>query len=170
MSRHGATVTRSAHRDEPRGQALVEFALVIPIFLLLLFGIIEGGRFVFFYEMLSNATREGARYAIVHGSNSACPSGPLPGDLVNTCDPLGRNVKNAVRDAAVSLVDTGDLFVSEPQWCVAGSSPPKRGYVCEGTNARGNYVTVFVDYSYSPVIPVLPSITISVESTLVINN
>ena len=59
------------------GQAMVEFALVAPMFFLLLFGIIEAGRFIFYYETLNNATREGARYAIVNGANTlGCPSGP----------------------------------------------------------------------------------------------
>ena len=49
---------------------MVEFALVAPLFFLLLFGIIEAGRFIFYYETLNNATREGARYAIVNGANS----------------------------------------------------------------------------------------------------
>ena len=44
--------------------------IVAPMFFLLLFGIIEVGRFIFYYEVLSNATREGARYAIVNGSSS----------------------------------------------------------------------------------------------------
>src|SRR5947208_1304045 len=52
-------------RQSRRAQALVEFAMVAPIFFVLLFGIIEGGRFIFYYETLNNATREGARYAIV---------------------------------------------------------------------------------------------------------
>ena len=54
-----------------RGQALPEFALVAPLFFLLLFGIIEAGRFIYYYEILSNATREGARYAIVNGAGSS---------------------------------------------------------------------------------------------------
>ena len=49
---------------------MVEFALVAPMFFMLLFGIIEVGRFIFYYEVLNNATREGARYAIVNGANS----------------------------------------------------------------------------------------------------
>jgi Flp pilus assembly protein TadG len=53
-----------------RGQALAEFALVAPLFFLLLFGIIEAGRFVFYTEVLANATREGARYAIVHSGRT----------------------------------------------------------------------------------------------------
>ena len=69
---------------------MVEFALVAPLFFLLLFGIIEAGRFIFYYETLNNATREGARYAIVNGANTlGCPSGPAaPG--TTSCDTPGR--------------------------------------------------------------------------------
>ena len=66
----------SARPPNSRGQALAEFALVAPVFFLLLFSIIEGGRFIFYYETLNNATREGARYAIVHGMNSFDCTGP----------------------------------------------------------------------------------------------
>ncbi|HET6381284.1 MAG TPA: TadE family protein [candidate division Zixibacteria bacterium] len=56
-----------SHRRERRGrgQALVEFALVIPIFLLLLFGLIDMARIVYFNSTLSQAAREGARLAAV---------------------------------------------------------------------------------------------------------
>jgi Flp pilus assembly protein TadG len=49
-----------------RGQALVEFALVIPIFLLLMIALFDMGRAVFAYNTLTNAAREGARIAIVN--------------------------------------------------------------------------------------------------------
>ena len=49
-----------------RGQALVEFALVVPLFLLMLVGIFDLGRAVFTYNTLTNAAREGARMAIVN--------------------------------------------------------------------------------------------------------
>lgn len=68
------SITRGRiRRHGSRGQALVEVALVIPFFLVLFLGIVEVGRFVFYYEMVNNATREGARYAIVHGANSSTP-------------------------------------------------------------------------------------------------
>jgi hypothetical protein len=51
---------------ESRGQALVEFALIVPLFVLILIGIFEGGRAIYTYNALSNATREGLREAIVH--------------------------------------------------------------------------------------------------------
>jgi len=49
-----------------RGQALVEFALTIPIFLLLMVALFDMGRAVFAYNTLTNAAREGARMAIVN--------------------------------------------------------------------------------------------------------
>jgi Flp pilus assembly protein TadG len=175
-----------ASSERSRGQALVEFALVAPLLFLLILGIIEAGRFIFFHELLDGATREGARYAIVHGAereaNGGCSSGPVPGDpdlndaaTSSSCDFPGAWVKNAVRAAALSVVDTNALFVNDPVWTTRGLSNPSPGDLNTGHNGRGNYVTVFLDVTYSPLlgevfnIEILPDITISAESTLVIN-
>ena len=53
------------HRRRGRGQSLVEFALILPIFLLFIFGILDLGRAVYAYHTLNNAAREAARVAIV---------------------------------------------------------------------------------------------------------
>lgn len=47
------------------GQTLVEFALLLPLFLLIVMALFELGRFVFYYAVLNNAVREGTRTAIV---------------------------------------------------------------------------------------------------------
>ncbi|MGI6379396.1 MAG: TadE/TadG family type IV pilus assembly protein [Anaerolineae bacterium] len=52
-------------RRKERGQELVEFALILPLLLLLLVGIFEFGYVVFAQNTLSNAVREGARYGAV---------------------------------------------------------------------------------------------------------
>ena len=57
----------SAHlRRRSRGQALAEFALALPVFLILVFGMFDVGRAVYTYNTLTNAAREGARFAIVN--------------------------------------------------------------------------------------------------------
>jgi Flp pilus assembly protein TadG len=53
-----------------RGQGVVEFAMVSPVLFLLLFGIMEGGWLLFHNHQVSNAAREGARYAVVNGEMS----------------------------------------------------------------------------------------------------
>jgi Flp pilus assembly protein TadG len=52
-------------RSRRRGQAIVEFALVVPIFLILVFGILEYAFYVKNAITIANAAREGARYATV---------------------------------------------------------------------------------------------------------
>ena len=44
----------------------MEFALILPVLLLLLFAIIEFGIVIFSHSTIANAAREGARYGIVH--------------------------------------------------------------------------------------------------------
>jgi Flp pilus assembly protein TadG len=57
---------RSLHRREAeRGQSMVEFALIVSIFVLVLVGIFDVGRAVFAFNTLNNAAREGGRVAIV---------------------------------------------------------------------------------------------------------
>lgn len=56
-------------RDE-RGQALVEFAITMPILLFLLLGIVDFARAWNVYEVLTDAGREGARHAVVDNGSS----------------------------------------------------------------------------------------------------
>ena len=48
------------------GQSLIEFALILPLFLFLVTGFLDLGRVIFYYSSLTNAVREATRYAIVH--------------------------------------------------------------------------------------------------------
>jgi Flp pilus assembly protein TadG len=58
-----SALRRSGQRDGRRGQSLVEFALVLPIFMLIVFGIIDGGRVVFANNDMAQSTRNVARVA-----------------------------------------------------------------------------------------------------------
>jgi Flp pilus assembly protein TadG len=136
---------------QSRGQAIVEFALAFPIFIVLLIGLVEGGRFVFYSETLNHAVREGARYAIIHGENAidGLPTGPPD-------DPGAAAVKQAVRDAAIG-VDPSAIVIPDPEY-----QP--------NNNRRGSSVTVTLAYTYTPIVSVFGSITVEAEATLVINN
>ena len=58
-------------RRRGSGQSLAEFALVLPLFLLLFFAVIDFGSAVFTFNSLTNAAREGARLAIVNQDNAS---------------------------------------------------------------------------------------------------
>ena len=66
---------RSFRRGD-RGQGLVEFALILPVFLLLAMGLIDVARAMFEQNTLAYAAREATRYAIVHGANGTTKAGP----------------------------------------------------------------------------------------------
>ena len=72
------------------GQSLVEFALALPIFLLLVFGLVDLGRGFYYYNLLANLAREGTRYAIVDPNNTSA-------------------ITAAVSNAAVGLDDLSTL-------------------------------------------------------------
>lgn len=64
-------IMRPPPKERPRGQAMVEFALLAPLFFLFLFGIIQFGVTFGSHIGLSNAAREVARYASTAPINSA---------------------------------------------------------------------------------------------------
>lgn len=53
------------------GAAVVELAVVLPLFVLLVFGTIEFGRMVMVQQVLTNAAREGARSAVLNGATTS---------------------------------------------------------------------------------------------------
>ncbi|PKM82424.1 MAG: pilus assembly protein TadG [Firmicutes bacterium HGW-Firmicutes-14] len=57
-------------RRKQHGQAVVEMALVLPILIMLIFGIVEFGRILNTYMIVTNLSREGAREGAVGGTDA----------------------------------------------------------------------------------------------------
>jgi Flp pilus assembly protein TadG len=58
-------------RRGQNAQAMVEFALLAPMFFLLLFGLVDFGRAIYFYNSIAHGAREAARYAIALDNGGA---------------------------------------------------------------------------------------------------
>ncbi|HET7474069.1 MAG TPA: TadE/TadG family type IV pilus assembly protein [Candidatus Limnocylindrales bacterium] len=170
MTKHHAV--HAHRRRHSRAQALVEFSLVAPIFFLMIFAVIEGGRFILYYQTLNNAVREGARYAIVHGSNSFCPSGPMPpgSSTPGGCyDASGANVAQQVRTTAFGVLGTGVTVTTCWDPVIASDGSCTNGGLGNGRDSEVRVTGVYTYRSLVPIVP-LPAISISAESNLVINN
>lgn len=75
--RRNRLIQASPSRGRSRGQSLVEFALVLPVFLVLLGTAIDAGRMFFSYVAITNGAREGAIYGGMNpdcDTASACPN------------------------------------------------------------------------------------------------
>ena len=114
-----------------RSQALIEFALVSPVLLLLVFGIIDIGRAVFYYDTLNHAAREGARVA-VKASNQL----PANADVVTVVTnhmigtPVAQTCPNGPVTSATPPANTAWLYVTEP-------NPPNTVETSPPPNAPG---------------------------------
>lgn len=98
--------TNRARKDRRRnGQSLVEFALILPIFLLILAGILDYGFMLFARMNLINATREGARWAVIQTDTSRIDSnGASPFGLQESGGAIGANLQGLVwSDLTVTL-------------------------------------------------------------------
>jgi Flp pilus assembly protein TadG len=58
-------------RRNRRGAAAVEFAVVAPVFFIMVLGMVEFGRMVMVQQVLTNASREGARVAVLDGATAS---------------------------------------------------------------------------------------------------
>jgi Flp pilus assembly protein TadG len=114
-----------------RSQALIEFALVSPVLLLLLFGIVDIGRAIFYYDTLSHAAREGARTA-ARASNQL----PTNATVLATINSQLIGLKatepcpQGPVTAAVPPSNTGWVYVTEP-------NPPTTVETTPSANAPG---------------------------------
>jgi hypothetical protein len=177
---------------------MLEFALAAPIFFFLMFGLIEAGRAVYYTQILDSAARDGARYGVVHGFQSFCPSGPMPGNPAppNLCDPDGtKDLIPAVEARAVGVTDKPSDLIVHVKWCDATTyqaDPPtstcgdydlvtRQPVACldwgtnlgDGDNNRGQIVTVCVQYTYKSLLAgylPFPDFTVSGRASLVVNN
>lgn len=159
------------------GQSLVEFALVLPIFILLLFGLIDGGRLVYQHSVLSQAAREGARLASVEASwigstDTGCGSVNGP-----TCPANATALKTDIVTAANRMirpfasVTSADVHMRcDP----SGGTPTGNwtGSTCT-SNSTGNVASVRVLGTFQPITPVISqlvgNVSMSASTSMVIN-
>jgi Flp pilus assembly protein TadG len=124
-----------------RGQSIVEFALILPVFMLLIAGAVEFGRAYFAYAQLLQAAQEGARYGAVlpHARDDA---GIIA--RVRQVSP-GGNATNVTVTATCSPTNTAGVAVAN--------------------RTRGNVLTVAAQSTFSALLPFFPLRTIPMTAT-----
>jgi len=160
-----------------RGQALAEFALIVPMLTVLVVALFDMGRVVWASDSVSHGASEAARFAIVNGGSSAtaCPVGPAGPDAnvpiaSASCPypaPSKQSIRNAATAAALGVGGTVTVTVCYGPGCSGNTD------VSGATDARGTPVTVRVQASLSLVTGSFigqPNYTVSATTTMVVNN
>jgi Flp pilus assembly protein TadG len=160
-------------RRSQRSQALVEFSLVAPIFLLVIFTAIDISRLLYAYTAISSAARDGARTASLSGSiYSDCqiiqevelvgqgfPVRMDPNSLVGNSDP---NNPSGALQPSTPPPNVGYAYI----WpAVATADPPDSN--CTSTTQRAisptvKHVAVEVQYHFVPLLPLVNNFTTNI--------
>jgi Flp pilus assembly protein TadG len=127
------------------GQSLVEFALVLPIIVLLIVGFVEIGRAVFAFNTIANAARQGARVAAVNQLS-----------VVTDCDE-SRPIEDpyephwSIRGCAIAAAST--LGITTSNVSISYLAPPSTTLSCTPTLHVGCIASVTVTYHYAIATP-----------------
>jgi Flp pilus assembly protein TadG len=150
---------RGVRSDE--GSAVVEMALVSSVLFAMLFGIFEISMALYAYDYLTDAAREGSRWAIVRGSQCSTNTPTL-----DHCGATSADIQTYVQGLGFPFAKS---LTAAATWCNATvnssgvtswATPP-----CSGTNAPGNEVSVVVTIQFPLAIPFIPTKTLSMSST-----
>lgn len=146
MSRRlaGATCSR---RKSQRGTVLAEFAIASAVTLTLIFGVIDFGRAVYTYHLVSDGARMATRYAIVNGVAS-CAGG--------TPDPLLAYVNAESPGITAASLSVTTTCPGQNTGCTSMASP---------YNGSGCLVKVTVSYSFHFAVPIVSQLVLPMSST-----
>jgi hypothetical protein len=144
---------------------MVEFALMTPLLLLLLFGIVDFGRAIFYANELTNGAREGARVAVLASNPCNLVAGSSGGSCVQQPLLTGPTVCSAIQgegtlvgawncNESATLPATGAANTAYVE--VDSGSDCANATSAVTPRASGNRaVKVRIDYYYRPLTPVL---------------
>lgn len=159
---------RQAVAKKRRGVALVEFAIVGPLFFFLVLGLFTFGIGVFISNEISHMAREGARYASTHGGKYAQER--IRGDIEirNSNDMATVLKRNTV------LLDNNKLEVTVSWSAPTSYVPNNYPFYTDTTSSSGppaqtiihNNVTVTVRYPWTPLRYLVGPITLSSQATM----
>ncbi|MES2222295.1 MAG: TadE/TadG family type IV pilus assembly protein [Acidobacteriota bacterium] len=140
--------------SQDEGSTMVEMAFTMIILSTILFGLIEMCLALYTYHFVSDAAREGSRYAMVHGSTCAVSGA----SCTVTAAQIQTYVKNlgfpGIKPTAMNVVTSYSAFPVSAVGCVA-----------LGCNGPGDLVTVQVNYTFPVSIPFVRTSTIAMSST-----
>ncbi|MEW6092635.1 MAG: TadE/TadG family type IV pilus assembly protein [Chloroflexota bacterium] len=131
-------------RSRTRAQSMVEFALVMPILLLLVYGMFEVGRVVFMYGMVITASREAVRYGSATGLNQV---GGIP--KYRDCD----GIRNAAQKVDfLGVIDDVNVVIAYDH----GPGTAEFSVCPPGVVVAGDRIKVQVSADFYPIVPIIP--------------
>ena len=140
-------IFKSNRKECTRAQTMVEFALVLPILLVIVYGLLEVGRLILTYSIVVSASREAVRYGSATGLNVA-------GGTVRYCDSAG--IKAAAQNVDfINVIEDANITITY-------DNPPTCPPVSVTTVNR---IIVTVTTQFAPLVALVPLQPMTIHST-----
>lgn len=104
-----------------RGQSLVEFALLLPLLLAIIFGVIDFGRSIFQYSTLSEGARQAGRLAVVDQTIAAIKAEAISRSAGIKLDPDPNGVRTCFKDSSISGAQLACSITTSSTLCEGGT-------------------------------------------------
>lgn len=127
-----------------KGQTMVEFALVLPVLLLIIFGLLEAGRLIFIYGSVVTASRQAVRYGSATGLNEAGNRKYLD------CG----GIETSAEDMGFILPVTATITYEHADGTVFANCVDD--FPTAGDFVNGDRIAVETTSTYSPLVPLVP--------------
>jgi uncharacterized repeat protein (TIGR01451 family) len=138
-------------KKKSTAQAMVEFALALPVLLLVVYGLIETGRLLFIYASVVTAARQGSRYGSATGTNgSGTP-------YYKDCTGITAAINNvAFINSFTNIQVTYDAGLDSSGKPIALTGSPTCPGSPPNTIQNGYRINVQVSAQYAPIVPLVP--------------
>jgi hypothetical protein len=168
-------ITRARHSRTRGGQGLVEFALVAPLLVLVVFLTIDFGRLVYTYNAIASASREGARLVALPPAESSDCDALHRMEVVGQAFPLTQDPNSMYQDSDPNVTSAPPAGVNAPT--PGDQIPQGQGYIyiypaaadsltqCDGhdrqqvcqnnTDCPGTQASVQIEYAFVPITPIV---------------
>lgn len=154
------------------GIAAIEFAFIVPVFLILFMGAVDMGQMLYDYYQLDQAVAAGAEYAVVNASEVNSTSGATLANSIATLiesenGSAWANDTVVVNDGPSATATSGTITTggtasnANSCYCPTGSPPnwtwgsaSTCSSACSGSGQSGKFVTVTASYAYKPIVTI----------------
>jgi len=167
-------------KNKPAAQAMAEFALVLPILLLVVYGLLETGRLLFIFATVNTASRQAVRYGSAIGLVDTDNNGTLDAPRYQDCNGIlasANRVAFITNFTNVNItydrgIDTNGVPIPINQPLAVNPDPETASAntcallaaLSQDPIQNGDRISVYVSAFFAPVIPFIPLDPIQIKS------
>ena len=161
-------ILKNLNPKKSKAQAMVEFAIALPLLLMLIYGILEAGRLLFMYSTVVTASRQAVRYGSATGIGNG--TGSPTERRYEDCDGIRDAAQKAgyigIFDSITIEYDDGPADLTPTTYCSIGTQTDNSSYPNFPKADNSSRILVTVAKQFTPLVPqIVPFLQRTISAT-----